>query len=51
MPCKTKKAIFGCLEVNTVPGMTDHSLVPMAARKAAGLSFQELVLIILAQTH
>ena len=30
------------LEVNTVPGMTDHSLVPMAA-KAAGLSFEELV--------
>lgn len=30
------------LEVNTVPGMTDHSLVPMAAR-AAGLSFEELV--------
>jgi D-alanine-D-alanine ligase len=29
------------LEVNTVPGMTDHSLVPMAA-KAAGLSFEEL---------
>jgi len=30
------------LEVNTVPGMTDHSLVPMAA-KAAGLSFEALV--------
>jgi D-alanine-D-alanine ligase len=30
------------LEVNTVPGMTDHSLVPMAAR-AAGMSFAELV--------
>jgi D-alanine-D-alanine ligase len=30
------------LEVNTVPGMTDHSLVPMAA-KAAGLSFEDLV--------
>ncbi|MDH3280077.1 MAG: D-alanine--D-alanine ligase [Gammaproteobacteria bacterium] len=30
------------LEVNTVPGMTDHSLVPMAAR-AAGIDFQELV--------
>jgi len=29
------------LEVNTVPGMTDHSLVPMAA-KAAGLSFEQL---------
>ncbi len=34
------------LEVNTVPGMTDHSLVPMAA-KHAGLSFDELVLRIL----
>jgi D-alanine-D-alanine ligase len=30
------------IEVNTVPGMTDHSLVPMAAR-AAGISFQDLV--------
>lgn len=30
------------LEVNTSPGMTDHSLVPMAA-KAAGISFEELV--------
>lgn len=35
------------LEINTAPGMTDHSLVPMAAR-AAGLSFNELVLHILA---
>jgi D-alanine-D-alanine ligase len=34
------------LEVNTVPGMTDHSLVPMAAR-AAGLDFDELVMRIL----
>lgn len=33
---------FWLLEVNTVPGMTDHSLVPMAAR-AAGLSFEDLV--------
>jgi D-alanine-D-alanine ligase len=30
------------IEVNTVPGMTDHSLVPMAA-KAAGIAFDELV--------
>jgi D-alanine-D-alanine ligase len=30
------------LEVNTVPGMTSHSLVPMAAR-AVGLEFDELV--------
>lgn len=34
------------LEINTVPGMTDHSLVPMAAR-ADGLSFNQLVLSIL----
>ena len=34
------------LEVNSVPGMTDHSLVPMAARHA-GLSFEQLVLRIL----
>ena len=38
--------VFWLLEVNTVPGMTDHSLVPMAAR-AAGLDFQQLVLSIL----
>ena len=37
------------IEVNTVPGMTDHSLVPMAAA-AAGLDFDELVWRILAQT-
>jgi len=30
------------LEANTLPGMTDHSLVPMAA-KAAGINFDELV--------
>lgn len=30
------------LEANTVPGMTDHSLVPMAAL-AAGISFEDLV--------
>ena len=34
------------LEINTVPGMTSHSLVPMAA-KASNLSFNELVLRIL----
>jgi len=34
------------LEVNTVPGMTDHSLVPMAAA-AAGLSFTDLLIEIL----
>ncbi len=35
------------IEVNTVPGMTSHSLVPMAA-KHIGLSFEELVIQILA---
>jgi len=34
------------LEINTVPGMTDHSLVPMAA-KAAGIDFDDLVCRIL----
>jgi len=37
---------FYLLEANSVPGMTDHSLVPMAA-KQAGLSFDDLVLTIL----
>ena len=37
---------FQLLEVNTVPGMTSHSLVPMAA-KAAGYTFDQLVLNIL----
>jgi len=35
------------LEINTSPGMTDHSLVPMAAR-AEGISYDELVLEVLA---
>jgi D-alanine-D-alanine ligase len=33
---------FYCLEVNTLPGMTAHSLVPKAA-KAVGIDFPELV--------
>jgi D-alanine-D-alanine ligase len=37
------------IEVNTVPGMTGHSLVPMAAA-AVGIDFDELVWRILAQT-
>jgi len=36
------------IEINIIPGMTDHSLVPMAA-KQAGISFDELVLRILSQ--
>ncbi len=38
------------LEMNTSPGMTGHSLVPMAARQA-GLSFDDLVLRILEMAH
>lgn len=42
-----EQGAFWLLEVNTIPGMTDHSLVPMAAAKA-GINFQQLVLQILA---
>ncbi|MEO7463884.1 MAG: D-alanine--D-alanine ligase [Nitrosospira sp.] len=45
---KSGKPYF--LETNTSPGMTDHSLVPMAA-KAAGISFEDLVLRILELAH
>ncbi|MEK7768308.1 MAG: D-alanine--D-alanine ligase [Pseudomonadota bacterium] len=45
---KSGKAYF--LETNTSPGMTDHSLVPMAA-KAAGISFEDLVVRILELAH
>ena len=38
------------LEMNTSPGMTGHSLVPMAARQA-GISFPDLVLKILEGAH
>ncbi len=37
---------FMLLEANTIPGMTSHSLVPMAAR-AAGISIEDLVLQIM----
>lgn len=40
---------FYVLELNTVPGMTSHSLVPMAAQ-AAGYTFEDLVLAIASQT-
>ncbi len=40
---------FWVLEVNTIPGMTSHSLVPMSA-KAAGISFEDLVVLILSAT-
>jgi D-alanine-D-alanine ligase len=38
------------LEINTAPGMTDHSLVPMAAR-AAGIDFPDLCLKVLELAH
>ncbi len=38
------------LEVNTAPGMTDHSLVPMAARQA-GIGFEQLVIRVLEGAH
>ncbi|MGB0662326.1 MAG: D-alanine--D-alanine ligase [Pontibacterium sp.] len=40
---------FQLLEINTAPGMTDHSLVPMSA-KQAGLSFEQLVVKIITMT-
>ena len=41
---------FFLLEMNTSPGMTGHSLVPMAAR-AVGISFEDLVVRILKGAH
>ena len=38
------------LEVNTSPGMTGHSLVPMAAR-AVGLSYEDLCVLVLASAR
>ena len=42
---KTRKPYL--LEINTSPGMTGHSLVPMSAR-AAGISYEDLCLQVLA---
>ena len=41
-----KEGRYYFIEVNTSPGMTSHSLVPMAAKKA-GINFDQLVLEIL----
>jgi D-alanine-D-alanine ligase len=41
---------FSFLEVNTSPGMTGHSLVPMAARQA-GIPFPDLCVEILRGAH
>ncbi|MFC3120955.1 D-alanine--D-alanine ligase [Agaribacter flavus] len=46
---RDKHGKFYLLESNTAPGMTEKSLVPKAAAQA-GMSFQELVVSILAQT-
>lgn len=45
-----KSGVSYFLEANTSPGMTSHSLVPMAA-SAAGLSFEDLVMQILALSY
>ena len=47
---RDKAGNFWLLEVNTVPGMTSHSLVPMSA-KAEGWNFGDLVLEILDSSH
>ena len=41
---------YSFLEMNTSPGMTGHSLVPMAA-KQAGMSFPDLCVEILKGAH
>ncbi|MCC7007048.1 MAG: D-alanine--D-alanine ligase, partial [Ottowia sp.] len=46
MQCKRDGVVY-LLEINTSPGMTGHSLVPMAA-KAVGIDYANLVLRILA---
>ena len=46
----SRDGCFQFLEANTSPGMTSHSLVPMAAR-TAGMEFEELVLKILSLSH
>jgi D-alanine-D-alanine ligase len=46
---RDKNGQFWVLEVNTIPGMTSHSLVPMGA-KAEGYSLSELCLAILASS-
>ena len=45
-----KRARPYLLEVNTSPGMTDHSLVPMAAR-AVGISYEDLCVKVLELAH
>lgn len=45
-----EKSEFYVLEVNTVPGFTEHSLVPMAA-KHVGLSFADFIQVVLSTAH
>lgn len=47
---RDKSGQWWLLEVNTVPGMTETSLVPKAA-KVAGLSFEQLVVAVLEQAY
>jgi len=44
-----EQGVWHFIECNTAPGMTTHSLVPMAAA-AKGMSFSELVVGVLAET-
>lgn len=46
---RTGDGVFQLIDINTVPGMTDHSLLPMAAQHA-GLSFQQVVVKLLELT-
>lgn len=46
---RDKKGQFWLLEINPIPGFTEHSLVPMAAH-ASGIGFDHLVLTILKRT-
>ena len=46
---RSSDGCFQLIDINTVPGMTSHSLVPMAARKA-GLNFPQLVVKLLEMT-
>ncbi len=43
---RDEQGVNWLLEINTLPGMTDHSLVPMAAQQV-GLSFAQLVVLLL----
>ena len=47
---RDSKGCFQLLEVNTLPGMTEHSLIPRAAAEL-GIDFDELVLRILAENQ